>query len=61
MTPATPRAVVRDPDSTKRRILEAARRLLVERGAEGVVLDDVAKRAGVAKGTLFLHYKNKLP
>ncbi len=53
------KTVVRDPDSKKRAILAAARRLLVSRGFQDLVLDDVAKEAGVAKGTLFLHYKGK--
>ena len=51
--------VVRDPDSKKRQILEAARRLLLARGLHEIVLDDVAREAGVAKGTLFLYYKSK--
>lgn len=59
MAPATPRHVVRDPDAKKRRILEAARRLLIERDFADIVLDDIAKRADVAKGTLFLYFKNK--
>ena len=59
MPPATPRPVVRDPGAKKRHILEAARRLLVEHDFQDIVLDDVAKKAGVAKGTLFLHFKNK--
>lgn len=59
MSPATPRIVVRDPGAKKRHILEAARRLLVEHDFQDIVLDDVAKKAGVAKGTLFLHFKNK--
>lgn len=53
------KTVVRDPDSKKRAILSAARRLLVSRGFQDLVLDDVAKEAGVAKGTLFLHFKDK--
>ncbi|MDX6771152.1 MAG: TetR/AcrR family transcriptional regulator [Elusimicrobiota bacterium] len=53
------KTVVRDPDSKKRAILAAARRLLVSRGFQDIVLDDVAREAGVAKGTLFLHYKDK--
>ncbi|MDE2141504.1 MAG: TetR/AcrR family transcriptional regulator [Elusimicrobia bacterium] len=57
--PATPRPVVRDPDAKKRHIMEAARRLLVERDFTDIVLDDIAKRAGVAKGTLFLYFKSK--
>lgn len=56
---ATIKPVTRDPDSKKRLILAAARRMLVMRGFQDIVLDDIAREAGVAKGTLFLHYKNK--
>lgn len=45
--------------SKRSRILEAARQLLIKRGFQDVILDDVAREAGVAKGTLFLHFKNK--
>lgn len=48
------------PASDKKdRILDAARRLLVERGFQDILLDDVAREAGVAKGTLFLYYDSK--
>ena len=43
----------------KRLILESARQLLIRRGFQNIVLDDVAREAGVAKGTLFLYYRNK--
>ncbi len=43
----------------KRRILKSARGLLVGHGLQNLTLDEVAKNAGVAKGTLFLHYKSK--
>lgn len=56
---ATVKTVVRDPDSKKRLILAAARRLLIKRGFQDIVLDDIAREAGVAKGTLFLHFKDK--
>lgn len=56
---ATVKTVVRDPDSKKRLILAAARRMLVKRGFQDIVLDDIALEAGVAKGTLFLHFKSK--
>ena len=46
-------------DAKKGLILGAARKLLIERGFQDVVLDDVAGEAGVAKGTLFLYFKNK--
>ncbi|MCR4295616.1 MAG: TetR/AcrR family transcriptional regulator [Elusimicrobia bacterium] len=56
---ATVKTVARDPDSKKRLILAAARRMLVKRGFQDIVLDDIAHEAGVAKGTLFLHFKSK--
>jgi len=46
-------------DDKRTQILGAARRLLVRRGFQDVVLDDVARAAGVAKGTLFLYFRNK--
>jgi TetR/AcrR family transcriptional regulator len=56
---ATVRPVVRDPDSKKHAILSAARRLLVKQGFQDITMDAVAEAAGVAKGTLFLHFKGK--
>ncbi len=53
------RADATAPDSKKRRILDAARALLVKRGYQDFVLDDVARQAGVAKGTLFLYFRSK--
>ncbi|MDE1977667.1 MAG: TetR/AcrR family transcriptional regulator, partial [Elusimicrobia bacterium] len=46
-------------EAKKRRILSSACRLLVKHGFQDISLDEVARSAGVAKGTLFLHYKNK--
>ncbi len=46
-------------DARRASILEAARRLLIRRGYQDFVLDDLAKEAGVAKGTLFLYFKTK--
>lgn len=47
------------PPTKRTAILDAARRLLVSKGYSDVVLDDVAKEAEVAKGTLYLYFKNK--
>ncbi len=47
------------PEDKKSRILDSARQLLVKRGFQDIAMDDVAREAGVAKGTLFLYYKNK--
>jgi AcrR family transcriptional regulator len=40
-------------------LLAAALELFVERGYAGTRLDDVATRAGVSKGTLYLYFENK--
>jgi len=48
-----------DAAAKRRLILAAAGRLLVRSGFQDVVLDDVAREAGIAKGTLFLYYKSK--
>lgn len=40
-------------------IIEAAMDEFIARGFAATRLDDVAKRAGVAKGTLYLHFKDK--
>lgn len=54
------------PISRKRRkearpseLLEAALHLFVEKGFAATRLEDVAARAGVSKGTLYLYYENK--
>jgi AcrR family transcriptional regulator len=41
------------------RILEAAAGLLVRYGYRKTTLDDVAREAGVGKGTIYLHWKDK--
>lgn len=48
-----------DPALRKQAILEAALTVFAERGYEAARLDDVAARAGVAKGTLYLYFKDK--
>src|SRR5215218_1109928 len=40
-------------------IIEAAMDEFITRGFAATRLDDVAKRAGVAKGTIYLHFKDK--
>jgi AcrR family transcriptional regulator len=40
-------------------IVEAAMDEFIARGFAATRLDDVAKRAGVAKGTIYLHFKDK--
>ncbi len=50
----------RIPSEDRRRaILDAALAIFAEHGFEAARLDDVATRAGVAKGTLYLYFDNK--
>jgi AcrR family transcriptional regulator len=43
----------------RRRILEAATELFVRHGYRKTSVDDVAREAGVAKGTVYLYFKTK--
>jgi len=54
-------AGTRKVDAAARReaILDAALTVFAERGYEAARLDDMAARAGVAKGTLYLYFKDK--
>jgi AcrR family transcriptional regulator len=51
----------RRPQAAERRqaILDAALAVFAEHGYEAARLDDVAAKAGVAKGTLYLYFKDK--
>jgi AcrR family transcriptional regulator len=53
------RALKVDPATRRQAILDAALTVFAERGFETARLDDVAARAGVAKGTLYLYFKDK--
>ncbi|MBV6323987.1 TetR/AcrR family transcriptional regulator [Duganella violaceipulchra] len=49
----------RRKDARPQELLAAALDQFVERGYAGTRLEDVAKRAGVSKGTLYLYFANK--
>src|SRR6266702_7103461 len=59
--PAAKPASNRAERSAERRaaIVEAAMDEFIARGFAATRLDDVARRAGVAKGTIYLHFKDK--
>src|SRR5947209_7176450 len=48
-----------DAAANRVRILEAAVRVLAERGAEGTSVDAVAGEAGVGKGTIFRRFRDR--
>jgi len=65
--PALPKAPSSKPPSSRaeraadrrQAIIEAALDEFIARGYAATRLDDVAQRAGVAKGTIYLHFKDK--
>jgi AcrR family transcriptional regulator len=48
-------------DAARNRVLllDAARRLIAERGADAVTMDDIASAAGVGKGTVFRRFGSR--
>jgi AcrR family transcriptional regulator len=42
-----------------REILAAARRLIEQKGADALIMDEIAQTAGVAKGTIYLYFQSK--
>jgi AcrR family transcriptional regulator len=48
-----------DAARNRQLLLDAARRLIAERGPDAVTMDDVAAEAGVGKGTLFRRFGNR--
>ena len=49
-----------DAARNRQRILEAAERLFAQHGPERVTMDDVAREAGVGKGTLFRRFGDRV-
>lgn len=47
------------PEERPKQILDAALAVFGERGLSNARLDDIAKRAGVSKGTIYLYFPNK--
>ena len=52
-------APARSRAETRRRLLEAAVALFAEKGLHGVTSAQIARRAGVATGTFYLHFADK--
>ncbi len=62
MQPGQPPERQKDADERKlreERLLDAATTLLVRWGYRKTTIDDVAREAGVGKGTIYLHWKDK--
>src|SRR3954447_22684892 len=52
--------VVSEDDSSKRRqILEGARKVFMDLGFDGASMGEIARAAGVSKGTLYVYFADK--
>jgi AcrR family transcriptional regulator len=49
----------REKEARRTAILDAAERVFMERGFTAATMDDIAKRAELAKGTVYLYYRSK--
>jgi AcrR family transcriptional regulator len=50
----------RDRDETRRRLVDAAERVLRAKGLARATTKEIAREAGLAEGTLYLHFADKL-
>jgi len=55
----TPNARQRSQEATRQRLIEAGARLFAESGSINTRTSDIARTAGVAVGTMYLHFKDK--
>ncbi|MGZ5872677.1 MAG: TetR/AcrR family transcriptional regulator [Bradyrhizobium sp.] len=59
-SPSTNLHVVGDEDSSKRRqILDGARKVFMDLGFDGASMGEIARAAGVSKGTLYVYFADK--
>lgn len=59
MSHAAARKHERNPDRTRRAILDAAFRVIYRHGFQGMRLDEVVEATGLTKGALYHHFPNK--
>lgn len=53
------RKTIRNPDLTRAKILEAAGKLLAKDGPEGLSVSQVARLAGINRGTAYQHFRTR--
>jgi AcrR family transcriptional regulator len=59
-TPSNNLRLIGDEDSSKRRqIIEGARKVFMDLGFDGASMGEIARAAGVSKGTLYVYFADK--
>ncbi|MBN1629996.1 MAG: TetR/AcrR family transcriptional regulator, partial [Thermoleophilia bacterium] len=58
-TPVKPRTRTLPPEERRRQIIDAVRRVVAEHGVPNTTVSRVAEAAGVAQGTLYLHFRDR--
>src|ERR1041385_1210250 len=48
-----------DESAKRRQIIEGARAVFLAQGFDAASMNDIARRAGVSKGTLYVYFRNK--
>ncbi|MCD8390931.1 MAG: TetR/AcrR family transcriptional regulator [Firmicutes bacterium] len=51
--------IIKDANERRNEILDIAENLFNEKGYNKTTVDDILKESGIAKGTLYYHFKNK--
>ncbi|GGG07366.1 TetR/AcrR family transcriptional regulator [Paenibacillus aceti] len=51
--------VVKDADERRNEILDAADELFAQKGFDGTSTNDILEKVGIARGTLYYHFKSK--
>lgn len=51
--------VVKDADERRNEILDAAEELFAQKGFDGTSTNDILEKVGIARGTLYYHFKSK--
>jgi AcrR family transcriptional regulator len=57
--PAVPRSQQERSETTKAAVIQAARSIFASRGYEAASIDEITKAAGISKGALYHHYRDK--
>lgn len=51
--------IVKDAEERKNEILDAANALFAQKGFDGTSTNDILEKVGIARGTLYYHFKSK--